>query len=296
MGILGSIAKHLGGLAGGGIGAFFGGPIGAVAGYGIGDSFFGGSSANAKEQYEYQKDFYQHRYQWQTQDMLAAGLNPMSSNLPSAPSGGNVDVSGSENAKTNRMQMMANMASVASDVNLKKAEADNIKAKTVNEISSNALIGAQTREIQQKVDLLVPSQVNLNLRSYQKMQEEIKEVQARTRNLDEDSKVKAIDAVMKKNLAFIEYEKSEYLRKHPELVPFELGAGRSMLGIPAGLEYSRSTAQDIGSLIKEVVYGNRAKDRGFGAGRDNVGSGVSHTGFGGRFGGVFDKDWSRYKP
>ena len=74
-------------------GALGGGLLGAASS--IGGSFLENELAKGrtKDQYQYQKQLYENRYQWQMEDMRRAGLNPILSYKTGAGSAGGVGLS-----------------------------------------------------------------------------------------------------------------------------------------------------------------------------------------------------------
>lgn len=72
--------------------------LGGLVGGATSDYF---NSKSQERQYEYNKDMYQHRYQWQVEDMRKAGLNPVLAGLNgSVGSAGSVGMVGANTSST----------------------------------------------------------------------------------------------------------------------------------------------------------------------------------------------------
>jgi len=84
---------------------------------------YAGAASSARKQYKYQKKMYKHRYQWQTADMIKAGLNPMLSAGASAPVPGSV-----QGPDTANLGSKATSAYLQSKIN--RAQVDNIEQNT----------------------------------------------------------------------------------------------------------------------------------------------------------------------
>lgn len=97
--------------------SFLGSAAGAVAG-GLMSAF--GSSYSAKQEYKYNKELYQHRYQWQREDMEKAGYNPILGVYNGAGATGSVSV---DNPFSGMPSALANAASADSQNRLAKKQA-----------------------------------------------------------------------------------------------------------------------------------------------------------------------------
>lgn len=71
--------------------------LGGVIGGATSDYF---NSASQERQYQYNKDLYQHRYQWQVEDMRKAGLNPVLAGLNGSVGSTSVGMVGANTANS----------------------------------------------------------------------------------------------------------------------------------------------------------------------------------------------------
>lgn len=112
---------------------------------------------NAHQQMDFQKYMYQNRYQMQTADMMAAGLNPMlayNQSPGSAPQGSSAQAQKSDAPRIMNDSRIASAqeANISSDTEKKRAETDNIDVDTYIKLGMPDLIAAQVNQAKQSAE------------------------------------------------------------------------------------------------------------------------------------------------
>lgn len=204
------------------------------------------ASALAANEYNYR-----HRWQWEVADARAAGLNPISLFGGGAHSPGMVapapvaEVPNKTAAFTQFTAQMAQMwaiqkeqldlqkASNAAEIKLKESEARLADKKADNEIANNPLIVAQTALKRFELDNMMPVLLSLREAEREKMFREMEKIRAETGHLNALTQLEKMQALVEKYRGEVDYLKLDYLKKNPHLLSYEVGAGRSMQGLPA---------------------------------------------------------------
>lgn len=140
MGLLSSIGKAVGAVTGllgdGGTSALIGGGLGLLGGMNDNAaSAQAASAANAQTEH-----MYKNRYQWQVQDMRAAGLNPILAAMNGAPSAGSGAMANTFSAADRAI----NGASAAANIRLANENIQNVKAQTAAANAQTAKTAAET--------------------------------------------------------------------------------------------------------------------------------------------------------
>jgi len=146
-----------------GIGSFFGGPIGGLLG-GIGDDLLGRNDAKSANNtaYAQQRQLRQTAYQDTTQDLRAAGLNPMlaySNGATTAAGGPPVQNKGLSSAQQNSAQ--STIANVNADTDNKKMTSALIEAQIAKTKAETPQVIQNTAESAQRVTNLQQDLKNL---------------------------------------------------------------------------------------------------------------------------------------
>lgn len=130
-----------------GIGKFFGGDLGGLLG-GIGDDLLGRDDAEnaSQQQIASTRMLRQTAYQDTTQDLRAAGLNPM--------------LAYSNGATSAATPTLNNRGQASATQNSAQATTENLKADTANKDASRELLEAQAAEVRSRIPMNTNSAVN----------------------------------------------------------------------------------------------------------------------------------------
>lgn len=133
--------------------------------------------------YYYNRELYQHRYQWMMRDMAKAGLNPILAAKGGFSTSGSPSVSGASMGAPGLQQGMPGAGLSASAKAW--AEADKIQKETKNVIIERSRIVSDALKNMQQARQ-AQSQVKVNDKTVNKMEQEIQESQQRVQKMAEE--------------------------------------------------------------------------------------------------------------